>query len=230
MFLAGLQKQSLIDFPGRVSCVVFTSGCNFRCPYCHNPDLARGRCGQSIPVAAFIDFLTQRRNLLEGVVISGGEPTLQADLDDLCRAIGQLGLAVKLDTNGSRPDVLHRMIQNGCIDSIAMDLKTDPLDYGPPLSPEPVCDAILESIQLVMNSGLDYEFRTTCVHPFVDDTKMARMAKAISGAKRYVLQNCNPVSMLDAAYFNPGDLIVNDTQMATYRNIASTMVTSCLVR
>ncbi|MBR9981399.1 MAG: anaerobic ribonucleoside-triphosphate reductase activating protein, partial [Desulfatitalea sp.] len=130
MILAGLQKNSLIDFPGRVSCVAFVTGCNFACPYCHNPMLARGAYPQRITVPQLLDFLLPRRKLIDGVVISGGEPTLHPGLPDLCRAIRNAGMAVKLDTNGSRPAVLDRLIHLGLVDFVAMDIKTAPASYG----------------------------------------------------------------------------------------------------
>jgi pyruvate formate lyase activating enzyme len=230
MILAGLQKSSLIDYPGKVSCVVFVAGCNFHCPYCHNPDLVAGRCPDRFSDAALRTFLAPRRAFLDGVVITGGEPTLQPELTDLCRSIGKMGLAVKLDTNGSRPDVLQRLIESRCIDYLAMDLKTDIESYGPPLCREPSGPTIKKSIGLIMNSGLEYEFRTTCVRPFVDEAKMVRMAHDIRGAQRYILQRCNPSAMLDPSYFQGTEPCFSETEMAALRQLAAPMVASCRIR
>jgi len=133
MRFAGLQKNSLIDYPGKISCVLFLSGCNFDCPYCHNPDLVRG----TLPQPAYLDekmvydFLERSKAFLEGVVISGGEPTLKKDLIPLCEKIKQIGYSVKLDTNGSQPQVMKRLIDEGLVDYVAMDIKTYPFHYSP---------------------------------------------------------------------------------------------------
>ena len=230
MIFAGLQKHSLIDYPGKISCVAFVTGCNFQCPYCHNADLARGNYPERISEDNFLAFLAPRKSFLDGVVITGGEPTLQPDLLELCRALGRMGLAVKLDTNGSRPELLERLIEARCIDYIAMDLKTGIQDYGPPLCPESLGAKIQETIRIIMNSGLDYEFRTTCVRPFVDETKMARMANAIQGAKRYILQRCNAASMLDPVYFQGMEPDFSEAQLTRLQQIAAPMVASCRIR
>ena len=175
-------------------------------------------------------FLKPRISFFDGVVVTGGEPTLQPGLAKLCGTLGAMGLAVKLDTNGSRPDVLQRLIECGCIDSIAMDLKTELQGYGPPLCRKSMGTKIQKSIRIIMDSGLDYEFRTTCVSPFVDETKMERMACSIKGAKRYILQVCNPGDMLDAGFFNGVNPRLSEEQMARLRQIAAPMVASCGIR
>jgi pyruvate formate lyase activating enzyme len=227
---AGLQKTSLIDFPGRVSCVVFLSGCNFSCPYCHNPELARGQFPERLPMTDLIGFLTRRRSLLDGVVISGGEPTLWPDLDALCRAVRDLGLAVKLDTNGSRPEVLKALIRADLVDYIAMDLKTAPQHYGPPLCAENAGPAVLHSIDIIMTSGVDYEFRTTCVGPFVDDARIQSMALAIQGARRFILQTFNPSKTLDPGYGEGTHPDLSRKQMQSLQKLAAPLVQMCAIR
>jgi len=227
---AGLQKTSLIDFPGRVSCVVFLTGCNFRCPYCHNPELAQGQYPERISIAALKDFLARRRSLLDGVVITGGEPTLQPDLAALCRAVRDLGLAVKLDTNGSRPEELKALIRAGLVDYIAMDLKTAPDSYGPPLCAENEGPAVLESIRAIMTSGVDYEYRTTCVRPFVDDVRIRSMASAIKGTRRFILQTFNPSKTLDPDFGLASRHGLSAEQMQSLQRLAASDVISCSIR
>lgn len=227
---AGLQKTSLIDFPGRVSCVIFLTGCNFRCPYCHNPELARGQYPERISMTTLMDFLDRRRSLLDGVVITGGEPTLQPDLAALCRAVRELGLAVKLDTNGSRPEELKVLLRAGLLDYIAMDLKTAPDSYGPPLCAENEGPAVLESIRTIMTSGVDHEYRTTCVSPFVDSMSIRSMASAIKGARRFVLQTFNPSKTLDPDYCRASHHGLSAEQMQSLHRLAAPDVISCSIR
>ena len=133
MHIGGMQKNSLIDYPGKLSSVIFFSGCNFDCPFCHNPELARGSaaCQADLTASNICNFLEQRQGFLDGVVLSGGEPTLQNDLEELCIRIKGFGFPVKLDTNGSRPKVLEGLIEKKLVDYIAMDLKTDPVLFEP---------------------------------------------------------------------------------------------------
>jgi pyruvate formate lyase activating enzyme len=229
MIAAGLQKTSLIDYPGKVSCVIFLSGCNFSCPYCHNPDLARGRYPEEITQDALLAFVAQRSQWLDAVVISGGEPTLHAQLPTLCRSIKNLKLAVKLDTNGSRPEILAELIAGGLVDFLAMDIKTAPQAYGPPLSPIHYSAQVLQSIELILNEAPDYEFRTTCVRPFVDAGAVTAIARAIQGARRYVLQTYRPAELLDPA-FALSALPLPPSEMAALQALAAPFVQSCTVR
>lgn len=230
MILAGLQKHSLIDYPGKISCVVFTTGCNFQCPYCHNPDLAQGRYPVRLSKAHLKAFLTPRREFLDAVVITGGEPTLHPELASLCTMVGKLGLKVKLDTNGSRPDALGRLIDLGCVDYIAMDLKTSPSAYPTSLCREPLGEKILHSIQMIMESAVDYEFRTTCVRPYVDETTLPDLVNAIKGARRYYLQRCNSSTMLDPRYIEGAGNPFTDADLIKFKTIAAPLVNSCSIR
>ncbi len=234
MILAGLQKTSLIDFPDKICCVVFVTGCNFTCPFCHNPELARGSFPQRIALDQLLAFLEPRRTLLDGVVISGGEPTLSPGLATLCRAIRALGLAVKLDTNGSRPEVLARLIEEHLLDYIAMDVKTNLSHYGPPLvtaeAAGPLGAGLRRSIHLIMASGLDYEFRTTCVRPFVDENIIINIAQAIRGARRYVLQPFRDVSLLEPTFFAGQAPGFTPPEMERLRAAAAPMVAQCSIR
>ncbi|MCK9230986.1 MAG: anaerobic ribonucleoside-triphosphate reductase activating protein [Syntrophales bacterium] len=194
-----LQKFSLIDYPGRICAVLFAVGCNFRCPWCHNPDLVRGfPPDRLVPVKAVLEFLETRRGKLEGVTITGGEPTLQGErLSSLAAAVKDLGFAVKVDTNGSRPAVLRDLAENGLVDYIAMDVK-GPREAWPILAGGAVdYGAIDESIDFIMTSGVDYEFRTTLVGHLLTPDDIERAAERLAGAGRYVLQRFVPSASLD---------------------------------
>lgn len=231
MIFAGLQKNTLIDYPGKVACVVFLTGCNFTCPYCHNPELARGRWPQRISRGQFLDFLIPRKKLLDGVAISGGEPTLHPELADLCRRIHDLDLPVKLDTNGSRPEILEQLFDNQLVDYVAMDIKTAIDRYAPPLAPTEVSPAVEKSIQLIMTRARDYEFRTTCVRPFVDEAIMPQIASSIRGARRYVLQPYRSETILRPAFFSDSRAGgFSSQQMAELKAIAAPHVETCIVR
>jgi pyruvate formate lyase activating enzyme len=229
MIAAGLQKTSMIDYPGKVSCVVFLSGCNFSCPYCHNPDLARGLYPEKIAADTLLAFVTQRSQWLDAVVISGGEPTLEAQLPALCRAIKNLKLAVKLDTNGSRPEILAELLAGGLVDFVAMDIKTAPHAYGPPLSPRHYSAQVLQSIDVIMSEAPDYEFRTTCVLPFVDGGAVTAIARVIQGARRYVLQTYRPAELLNPD-FALSAVPLLPAEMARLQTLAMPFVQNCTLR
>ena len=163
MIIGGFQPFTLSDFPGHVAAIVFTQGCNWRCSYCHNRSLLKRRRPQQelIPETHVFDVLHRRRNELDGLVITGGEPTIQEDLSRFIRNVRRLGLTIKLDTNGSRPDVIRQLLEEGFLDYIAMDIKA-PLDQYESIVRRPVdTDAIRTSIELIKNSGVPHEFRTT---------------------------------------------------------------------
>lgn len=232
MRFGALLPNSLIDFPGRISCVLFVTGCNFACPYCHNPDLAVGAVDpkRSLSETAFFDFLQRRSSLLEGVVISGGEPTLLPELFELCRTIQAMGYAVKLDTNGSRPEVLKRLIQERLVDFVAMDIKTSPSRYAPPIRKIRRCDDLVESIETILHSRIPHEFRTTCVAPLVTEETVRRMARRIHGARRYVLQRCRGGRVLDPTFFESTGRALEDSEMDRLRKLAAPWVEECIVR
>lgn len=232
MLLGGMQKNSFIDFPGKVSCVLFLPGCNFDCPYCHNPDLVKG----TLSGPPFFDektaceFLERRKGFLDGVVISGGEPTLEKDLTSLCEKIKQMGYPVKLDTNGSRPQVIERLIDEGLVDYIAMDIKTDPFCYSPFIKKDYNPDHILSSIQIIMESALAYEFRTTCVKPMVDEHIIENIAKIIKGAMLYALQRFSHTEVLHPEFFQETESGYDEDGLMHLKSIAEPWVKECIVR
>ena len=228
--IGGLQKISMIDYPGRLSAVIFLSGCNFHCPYCHNPDLARGTARNAVSEKDLMDYLDARRNLLDGVVVSGGEPTLQEGLADLCRTVKARGYAVKLDTNGSHPEILQALIREGLVDHLAMDIKTDPDDYAPSLCLHDPAEAIRASIKLIMASGLPYEFRTTCFRPIVDSRTIEHIAGLIKGAKVYAIQKFCAKETLDPDAGSSGNISFDDNALMHLKAIAEPMVEHCFVR
>nr|WP_321401914.1 anaerobic ribonucleoside-triphosphate reductase activating protein [uncultured Desulfobacter sp.] len=243
MYIGGFQKNSLIDFPGTISCVVFTRGCNFTCPYCHNPDLAAGTAapqggggsavegGNTPAPKEILDFLAKRKGLIEGVAITGGEPTLQADLIEFIQTVRQMGYKVKLDTNGTAPRVLDALFDQDLVDYLAMDIKTD-TDHYPMVMKNPRrLDQVLESISLIMNKAPSYEFRTTCVKPFVTPAIMENIGKMIRGAASYVLQPCSQnVDMLDPKFAHVADHFLNTDDMTALKNIVLPFVENTRIR
>jgi pyruvate formate lyase activating enzyme len=232
MMKVGLQKTSLIDYPGKVGCVVFIQGCNFRCPYCHNPNLVNPRESQDTFISEKVacDFLKSRRDLLDGVVISGGEPCIHGDLIILCEKIKKIGYPIKLDTNGSRPQVIKRLIAEGFLDYIAMDVKTDPCQYRPVITRRYDPGRILLSIQLIMESNLSYEFRTTCVRPIVSEKSVEAIARTIKGARRYVLQRFSHHKVLRPDYFKGIGSGYEEDELSNLRSVAEPWVQECTIR
>ncbi|NBB94232.1 MAG: anaerobic ribonucleoside-triphosphate reductase activating protein [Planctomycetes bacterium] len=188
MQIAGLDKTSAVDFPGRIAAVVFTPGCNFDCWYCHNRHLlAPGEQPVRHDSQDVLDFLAMRVGLLDGVVVTGGEPTLQNDLGEFLAAVQALGLATKLDTNGTRPWIVRDLVDRGLLDFVAMDIKAPFSGYDEITMTDVDRTAIEESIDLLMTSGVDYEFRTTYAPPLTA-ADIAQIAMRIRGAKQYALQ------------------------------------------
>ena len=233
MNIGGFQKNSLIDFPGQIAAVVFTPGCNFICPYCHNPDLANG------PVTAssrdqdeVLAFLEKRQGMLQGVVITGGEPTLQKDLGGFCARVKEMGYKIKLDSNGTRPGVLSDLFDRGLVDYLAMDIKTSPAHY-PLVMKDKKKDPgrIRESIRLVMDRAPAYEFRTTCVRPFVTPEIMTEIGELISGAALYILQPCSRnVDVLAPDFLADGSRFFEQKEMEHLRTIVAPYVCEVRIR
>ena len=189
MRLGGLMKLTLLDFPGRVACTVFTGGCNLCCPFCHNSGIVTGSDKDEISEEEFLFFLTKRRGILDGVCVSGGEPLIQSDIIGFLQKIKELGYAVKLDTNGTMPDMLREAAEGGYCDSIAMDIKNSPQRYAETVGVSDFdMSAIYKSAEYIMNCGCDYEFRTTVVREFHTVADIIGAAEIIRGAKKYFLQ------------------------------------------
>lgn len=186
--IGGLKKTSLLDYPGKISAIVFTQGCNFRCGYCHNPGLLKNFKNDSVNPESLFEFLKTRQGKLDGIVITGGEPTLQPDLIPFIKKIKELGFLVKLDTNGTNPDVVQDLLENKLIDYIAMDIKAPCEKYSLITNSNVDIEKIKRSICLIMKSNIDYEFRTTVLRSQLSFEDFERIGEMIKGAKRYYLQ------------------------------------------
>ncbi len=203
MKIGGLQKTTLVDYPGHVAATIFTQGCNFRCAYCHNPELVvPSQFGPLIDQKEVLDFLRQRQGQLDAVCITGGEPTLHADLEDFIGKIKALGYLVKLDSNGSSPRKLDEIFKQGLVDYVAMDIKGPYAHYqaiSRARGATSIVDLISDSIKLIMSSGVDYEFRTTVAKPLLAPLDFRQIGLMIEGAKRYFLQNYVSAKQVDAS-------------------------------
>ncbi|TFE69502.1 anaerobic ribonucleoside-triphosphate reductase activating protein [Methylacidiphilum sp. Yel] len=200
MKVGGIDPFSLIDFPGKTAAVVFTQGCNFRCPYCYVPQLViPEQYGTVVPMAKVWRFLEARRAKIDGVVITGGEPTIQEDLEEFVWSIKKMGFLVKLDTNGSHPEVLEKLIK--IIDYVAMDFKAPLEKYTESTRSTIKKEQITQSISLLLKGNIEYEFRTTLVSEDITFEDFKSMVTTLSGAKKYVLQKFLPASpLVDPSY------------------------------
>ena len=199
MKIHGLNKLTLLDYPGHMACLIFTGACNYRCPFCHNASLVLNPNSQpAISEEEIFAFLQSRKGILEGVCISGGEPTVQADLPDFIRKIHAMGFHVKLDTNGSRPGILKALLDEGLLDYVSMDIKNAPAKYlttiGIPAEPQTpadnlITDSVRQSAELLIQSGIPYEFRTTVVKELHSKEDLLTIGNWLNGAKAYYLQS-----------------------------------------
>lgn len=187
--IQGLQKTTLLDYPGCVAATVFLGGCNMRCPFCHNMDIVEGTSSPAYTDEDILKFLSSRKGILDGVCITGGEPTLYKELPTLLRLIKNLGFKVKLDTNGTNPQMLSDLIREELLDYVAMDIKSSLPGYGRACGIEDIkLTPIKESIDFLIKGWVDYEFRTTAVERFLDENTVKDIAVLLKGAKRYFLQ------------------------------------------
>ena len=203
MKIVGIQKLTLLDYPGKVACTVFLDGCNFRCPFCHNAELLRPELEPLMTGEELLAFLKKRRGILEGVCITGGEPTIHPELPQLIRSVRELGYLIKLDTNGYRPQSLRALLEEGLLDYVAMDLKNSPGGYGAAVGlTAPDMSRIGESIRLLLESGLDFELRTTVVKPI-------HSAEAIQNMGKWLMEvtNGKPVPSLFVQPFVDRDTV-----------------------
>lgn len=231
MKIGGLQAVSLLDYPQKVAAIIFTSGCNMRCPFCHNPNLVlpqKIKSNKSITQEEVLVFLKLRRKYLDGVVITGGEPALQPDIVDFCRQIKDLGYDIKFDTNGTFPKVVKKLIDESLVSYLAMDVK-GPMDQlkkfiGAEVNPAD----IIESIRLIMSSGLPYEFRSTLVNGLHEESDISAMADLILGAELYILQNFQSRPELVGQDFLGRPF--SSQELERFRDLCLSRVKNCLIR
>ena len=225
MKIAGMQKLSLLDYPDKVAAIIFTQGCNFNCPFCQNSELIKTKSKDEIPEDEIINYLTKRKKILDGLVISGGEPTLQKDLKSFIKKVKELGLSIKLDTNGFNPQLLQELIDEKLIDYVAMDVKNEICKYSDTCGMKSFkIKNILESINILKNSNIDYEFRTTIMKEYHDIASIEEILKTIGSKPKYFLQNFNPsenVPDKNIHGFTYQELVtILDTLKKKYQNVA----------
>jgi len=200
MTFGGFEKFTLIDYPGKIACMAYTIGCNFRCPYCHNPELVDGTVETDISEEKVLDFLDTRTGMLDGLVITGGEPTMHDDLLDFMAKVKKKGFLVKLDSNGTRPAMLKEAIKKKLVDYVAMDIKSPLAKYSQTVARPVDTDAIEESIRLLMGSKVEYEFRTTVIKALLSPEDILQIGSEIKGAERYYLQKFIPTKLLNPQF------------------------------
>jgi len=203
MKISSLQKTSLIEYPGKLSCIVFTQGCNFRCPYCHNPELVLPE--KFLPLMEkeeIFSFLEKRKVYLDAVVITGGEPCIHGGLADFAREVKRAGYLVKLETNGAFPGVVGELADKNLIDCVAMDVKAPPDKYELLTGVKTDMKKIEESIEIIMKSGIDYEFKTTVVFPLLCKEDFTAIGEMIKGARIHYLQHFVPSAVIDEKCFS----------------------------
>ncbi len=230
MVIGGIQRFSLIDFPGKVSAIVFTRGCNFRCPYCHNPELVDpNRYVDALEEEQLWEFLQRRQHKLDAVVITGGEPTLQEDLRPFLEKIRKMGFLIKLDTNGSNPRAIKDLLSANLLDYVAMDIKA-PLEKYSEVAKVPIDKTdIEESIMLIRESHVSHEFRTTVAKNMLSEADVLNIARMLQGEKLYVLQRCVPTKVLDPHFL--GEFVpYTREELQNMAQLAQSYVEKCLVR
>lgn len=217
MIFGGFEKCTLIDYPGKIACMVYTIGCNFRCPYCHNPELVDETVTHRFKEEDVLSFLDGRKKMLDGVVITGGEPTIHGDkLISFMKEVKDRGFLVKLDSNGTNPEFLERVIQEKLVDYIAMDIKSPKAKYSQIVSRPVDMDAIEKSIQLLMKGDVDYEFRTTILKVLLSPEDIDGIGREIKGAKRYYLQKFIPTKILNPQFLKK--TTYSDEELAIFKN------------
>ncbi len=228
MLFGGLEKFTLIDYPGKIACMVYTIGCNFRCPYCHNPELVDETTTVHLSERELYDFLDTRKGMLEGVVITGGEPTMHDDLLAVMQEIKARGFLVKLDTNGTNPRMLIQAIEQGLADYVAMDIKSPLGHYNRTVGSAVDTEAIRQSIDMLLSCQLEYEFRTTVVKGLLSPEDIFEIGREIKGAKRYYLQKFVSTKILNPQFRKK--TTYSDDEFEAFRKELTHYVDYCSIR
>jgi pyruvate formate lyase activating enzyme len=201
MKIGGLQKLTLVDYPNKIAATVFLTGCNFKCGFCHNPSLVNpGKNENQISELEFFNFLKSKQGLVDGICITGGEPTINSDLPKFIQKIKKLNFAIKLDTNGNNPKILQKLIDKKLLSFVAMDIKTSLDKYEKATNTKINLENIKESVEIIKNSKIDYEFRTTVVPGIVDREDIEKIGKWLKGTKKYVLQQFRNQKVLNKEF------------------------------
>ena len=225
MIFGGFQKTTLIDYPGKVACMVYTIGCNFRCPYCHNPELVDETVETTWTEDSILEFLRTRKNMLDGVVITGGEPTIHGGLPEFIRKVKELGFLVKLDSNGTNPEMLKKLIAKKLVDYVAMDVKSQIATYSQTVSRPVNGVAIRKSIELLKKGKVEYEFRTTVIKSMQSPEDIKEILEEIKGAKKYYLQKFIPTKLLNPQFRRK--VSYTDEEFAKFQALAAKYVDYC---
>ncbi len=231
MKIGGLQKLTLIDYPGKIACTVFLSGCSFNCPWCYAPELVLPERIKDHPGTEeryFFDFLEKRRKKIDGVVICGGEPTIDPKLPEFIKKIREMGFSVKLDTNGSNPDILESLLKENLLDYIAMDIKASFEKYDDVVGVEADKEKIKKSIEIVKNADIDYEFRTTLVPGIHEEEDVKKIGEMIKGAKKFFLQNFLPEKTINEGFLQKKPF--TEREIENFKKVASVFVEKCETR
>lgn len=230
MTFGGLQKLTLIDYPGKIAATIFTVGCNFLCPYCHNPELVDPKKIKNQPRLSdqeILKFLTSRQGMLEGVCLTGGEPTLLPELPEFIAKVKALGFLVKLDTNGSNPGMLSRLLNEGLVDYVAMDIKAPLEKYKKIVGQQANLEDIQQSVELTRQAP-DYEFRTTVLPALHSRKDILSIGRWLQGAKKYYLQQFKPTKTLDSAYLEEPPFAWD--KLAELRSLLEIFFDKCEIR
>ena len=225
MVIAGLQKTTLLDYPGKVACTVFLAGCNFRCPFCQNWEIVNGK-GEDVDPKELLSFLKKRKGVLDGVCVTGGEPIVHDDISALLSEIKELGYSVKLDTNGSYPDKLRNLVENRLVDTVAMDVKNCKERYALTAGTAVNVEEIDESVQFLLSDAVDYEMRTTVADELHREEDMLKLSQWIAGAKRYYIQNFKDSDAVPYGNLSP----CSDEKLRRFTEIMRPLVPSVKIR
>lgn len=227
--IKGFMKTSMLDYPEKLSACIFLSKCNFRCPYCHNVELVNDDA-RLIPFdnEKVFSYLKKKKAWMDGVVISGGEPTLHPELIELCKDIKKIGYCIKLDTNGTNPKMLKQLIDEKLVDYVAIDIKSSKEKYDKVTNVKTNIDAISESVNMLINGTVDYEFRTTVIPELVELDDIKKIGEWIKGAKKYYIQQFIPIKTLDSSYMEKPSH--NHDTLHEMKQIMEEYVDMCAVR